>query len=201
MSAHHGGPRRLLGGGLSSRVSQFATRSFIKSIQRGTIAIAGGSVTNTATITSVNLACAYVVWLGVTTTDTTAEPDRDWTNVVLTNATTVTATRQSSVFGTSTVSFEVIEFVPGVLKSLQTGTITIATSAATGTATLPIAVTTTKAQVIMGGWLSTQTDQTGQNASTLPTLDLTNTTTVTATRATASASFTVTVGYTVIEWF
>ena len=92
--------------------------SVIKSIQQGTIAVttlaSGLEATATATITSVDTAKAYVVWQG----HTVADIDSAGTGVTLasrvtlTNATTVTATGQSSVAGgqTLTVGYVVVEF-------------------------------------------------------------------------------------------
>lgn len=80
----------------------------IKSIQRGTISMtSGGSTSGTATITSVDTTKTELRLLGASNgsvVDTTAI-----SRVVLTNATTVTATRSSNS-GTTVVSWELTEF-------------------------------------------------------------------------------------------
>lgn len=80
----------------------------IKSIQRGTISMSsGGSTSGTATITSVDTTKTELRILGASNdavVDTTAIA-----RVVLTNATTITATR-SGTSGTSVVSWELTEF-------------------------------------------------------------------------------------------
>ena len=80
----------------------------IKSIQRGTISMtSGGSTSGTATITSVGTTKTELRMLGASNdavADTTAI-----SRVVLTNSTTITATR-SSTSGTTVVSWELTEF-------------------------------------------------------------------------------------------
>lgn len=163
----------------------------IKSIQRGTVTLTGvGS--NTATITAVDPTNSILRWLGAshstgTTTDGLARID-------LTNATTVTATRQGTG-GNLVVSFEVIEYYPGVIKSVQRGTITLAT-VTSNTATIT-SVDTTKATLEMLGW---NTNDTANNPTNWDVrIVLTNATTITGTMGTASA--TVGLGYQVVEWF
>lgn len=83
-------------------------QSGIKSIQRGTISMtSGGSTSGTATIASVGTTKTELRMLGASNDfvgDTTAI-----SRVVLTNSTTVTATR-SSTSGTTVVSWELTEF-------------------------------------------------------------------------------------------
>lgn len=80
----------------------------IKSIQRGTISMtSGGYTSGTATITSVDTTKTELRMLGASNdavADTTAI-----SRVVLTNSTTITATR-SSISGTTVVSWELTEF-------------------------------------------------------------------------------------------
>jgi len=88
-------------------LAQF-TGSRPKSIQRGTISMtSGGSTSGTATITSVDTTKTELRMLGASNdavSDTTAI-----SRVVLTNSTTITATR-SSTSGTTVVSWELTEF-------------------------------------------------------------------------------------------
>lgn len=76
----------------------------LKSIQRGVISMVG-SVSGTATITAVDTSKTELRLLGVSNTTVLA----DLARVVLTNATTITATR-GSTSGTSEVSWELTEF-------------------------------------------------------------------------------------------
>lgn len=76
----------------------------LKSIQRGVISIVG-AYSGTATITAVDTSKTELRLLGVSNTTVIA----DLARVVLTNATTITATRGSNS-GTSEVSWELTEF-------------------------------------------------------------------------------------------
>ena len=109
---------------MGGMVSLWGASSLIKSIQRGSVVSAAGTVTGTATITAVNLANAVLVWLGAKSTDTNADQRYGMCDIALTNATTVTITRGGNN-GDTTASFEVIEFAPGVVKSVQSGRVAI----------------------------------------------------------------------------
>lgn len=76
----------------------------LKSIQRGVISMVG-AYSGTATITAVDTSKTELRLLGVSNTTAVA----DLARVVLTNATTITATRGSNS-GTSEVSWELTEF-------------------------------------------------------------------------------------------
>lgn len=79
--------------------------SGIKSIQQGTITL-NGVATNTATVNEVNADKAWLVYEGVSSTNSLA----DMCRLALTNATTITATRiatsNSSAIGYMLVEFE-----------------------------------------------------------------------------------------------
>ena len=79
----------------------------INSIQRGTIVVANGTSSNTATITSVDVTKSELRDLGQTTT---SGSDVDTVYIVLTNATTITATR-AGTSGITTISWELTEYV------------------------------------------------------------------------------------------
>jgi len=82
----------------------------IKSIQRGVITIANASATQTATITAVDTTRSALKFLGRSYAGDTKYAYDTSCYLVLTNSTTVTATRQ----GTTTalyVSYEVTEYV------------------------------------------------------------------------------------------
>ena len=79
----------------------------IKSIQRGTILITG--VSTTATISAVDTSKSELRYLG-STYDGGGSPtiNQSYVNLVLTNSTTITATK-TSVGGVGTVSWELTE--------------------------------------------------------------------------------------------
>ena len=83
----------------------------IKSIQRGVITIAGSTGSNTATITAVTTAKSELRLLGSTTaTSGGISPNNDFVKLVLTNTTTVTASRQNAAAPSAIdVSWEVTE--------------------------------------------------------------------------------------------
>lgn len=198
MSNRLGHRTRLLGPMLNARVAQWMQRSLIKSVQRNTITIAALSLTNTRAITSVDVNNTRLVFLGSNTTDNGAGGSGSGpvlARVDLTNATTVTATRTATDNATI-VSFDVIEYWPGVLRTVQRGTVT-ATGAATGTATLATTLqSVSKASIEFLGW-SGSVAFTPDNF--LGYIDLTNTTTVTLTRTGTNGNLTA--GYQVTEWY
>ena len=87
---------------MAGDISQFF--GSIKSIQRGTIAITGAASSQTATITSVDTTKTQLRMLGASVTTNVNEMPY----IVLTNATTITATRVGSA-NTTTVSWELTE--------------------------------------------------------------------------------------------
>lgn len=87
------------GGGLS-----------IKNIQRGTITIASGALTATATITAVDPAKSLLYFLGNTSTASGTAPSGSFARVELTNSTTLTAYRESNS-NNCIVSWQLIEFM------------------------------------------------------------------------------------------
>lgn len=86
-----------------------ARRSVIKSVQYGTVVIGAGATSATATISSVTTSKSVVVFLGFQESSSAATPQTYLAYLTLTNATTVTATRQASG-DTLTVGFCVVEF-------------------------------------------------------------------------------------------
>lgn len=162
-------------------------------IQRGTITIGPGATSNTATLaSSVDVNRSRLLWLG-TQTDDAGTSDGVCCRVALTNATTVTATVNSTAGADRVVSFEVIEYAPGVIKRILRSTLTT-TGAPSGTATIS-AVDMGRATLDGLGFTTT-------GAGTAPSTAqgawvLTNATTVTFT---SRSAFDRTVGYQVIEW-
>lgn len=187
------GPLRLTGSPRSSRVAQWTQRSFIKSIQRGTITIANATTSNTATIAAVSVSDSVIAY-GGSSYDTDANLNNGAASVTITNATTITATRSFNQNGT-TLAYEVIEYQPGVIKSIQRGTIALA-GVVSNTATVTT-VNTLKSMLMILGFMSDNTD--GNSGQYLPKLVLTNATTITATKGINTS--TTTVGYQLVEYF
>lgn len=171
---------------------------YVKSVQSGTIAIAAASASNTATITSVDVNNAVLLFLGFTVTNAFTRQDVSIARLALTNATTITATRGLAAASgeTITVSYMIVEFSPGLIKSVQQAT--IALSAVSNTATIT-AVDTTKAVIIPLGMSSADTTVSPTTDVTSFKLVLTNATTVTANHITAAAAA-YTIGFTVVEF-
>jgi hypothetical protein len=144
--------------------------SLVKSVQAGTIAITGAT-SNTATVTAVNVANAVLIWLGNRLPVASGGYRQLNARLELTNPTTVTATVNTDPGpNTTTVSFVLVEFFSGVLRSVQRGTITGAT-----TATIT-AVNTKKSFLVP---LGQTTDNSVGDTSQAATLELTDATTVT----------------------
>lgn len=100
----------------------------IKSVQRGTIALTSAT-SATATITAVDPKNAELHLLGSGFSSNVRTGDQCNPSIVLTNSTTVTASLNTSNPATCTVSFEVIEYWPGVIRSIQRGTVAVGASA------------------------------------------------------------------------
>lgn len=110
----------------------------IKSVQRGTITVADGSISNTATITEVVVANCDIQMLGLSTTSTNTQWSSRWFTVKLTNSTTITVARGSGSAGNGVtiVSYELTEYAAGSFKSRQAGVIAQGTgTSATATVT------------------------------------------------------------------
>lgn len=150
--------------------------SLIKSVQRGTITITSPATSNTATITSVAMANSRLrhLWSSVSSGGNFGQGA---ISLVLTNATTITATTQTDIGSTHVVSYEITEYWPGVLRSVQRNTITLGAAVTSNTATIT-SVNTAKSEL---SYLGEQSDE-AQNADSFAKVVLTNATTVTATR-------------------
>lgn len=182
----------MTGAGHSAIVSQWKQRGFIKSVQRGTITITTPALSNTATIAAVDTGNARLILLGASNNDTGVHPGSIGIRIAFTNSTTITATKQQDNVDTGVVSFEVIEFVPGIIKSVQRGSITL-NGVASNTSTIT-AVNTAKSQM---DYFGTNLD----NADYLwCRVALTNGTTVTGTRVGATGNIS-TVGWQVTEFY
>lgn len=152
-------------------------RRALISAQQFSIVIATSNTTNTATINWVDTAHAFIIIGGLHTASSLGSTAN--ATCVLTNATTVTATRASSdASNTLTVTGTVVWFAPSVVKSVQQGSISVGSAATSNTATIN-AVDTTRSVVLFLG--NNPTDSSGYTPSTdWLRLTLTNATTVTA---------------------
>lgn len=164
----------------------------IQSVQYGTIAFTTVQASNTAAINPVVLANSVVIPLG----DSFAAIGDVWDvvglKVVLTSNVLVTASRfaQNGV-GTPTISFMVIEFTTGAIKSNQDFDVTM-NLVNTNTAVLGTAVTVAKTVIIPRGWtfdsgVADSITGAGTLIKTLGKMTLTDATTITGTRGSALA--------------
>ena len=120
--------RRAVGQGLNI-VSTWMQTNVIRSVQAGTINLAGAA-TNTATINVVNVNNTILFFGGVQGSGTASGAlNTVGITITLTNGTTVTATRIGTDAAAMTVHFFVLEFPPGVIRSVQRfGSVDIAAS-------------------------------------------------------------------------
>ena len=119
--------RNLLGPqGMGGMVSLWGASSLIKSVQRGTLTLAANTISNTATITSVDTTNSMLVFGQNNTNYSNLEWRYQMGRLALTNATTVTLSRTATGLVGDLIgcTYEVIEFLPGILKSIQRGTVT-----------------------------------------------------------------------------
>lgn len=170
----------------------------VKSVQRGTIAISSGT-SATATIAKVDVANTVVCYGGLKTTDTSAFINSMVADVTLTDSTTLTINEGSNSGFTLTIAYTVVEFWPGVLRSIQYSRIAIAGAGTTQTATIT-AVDTNLAAVFWLGQATIGAAPATDYGQEFATVVLTNATTLTATRNEASAAG-KTVGCVTVEFF
>jgi hypothetical protein len=167
--------------------------SYVNSVQHVSITIPTGAASATATISPVG-SLAFIMFGGFRTTTATAT-NVGFARVELTNATTVTAYRQSSS-GSDTVNVwcDVVDATSNLVASVQAGSVTMASGVVSDTAT--IAATNASHTVIHQ--LGLTSTQASLNLTALETVISLSGTTVTAERQTSSGALTV--GYVVIEF-
>jgi hypothetical protein len=152
-------------------VVQFAS-GVIQSIQQINDAYTSGNTSDTKTISSVNTANSMIVCRGF---QSTAVIPSAWYLIELTNSTTVTLTRDGTLTTSRTPRYTIVEFVSGVLKSNQTGTITL-TNATSNTASIS-SVNTNRTICAYTGSVNALNDP----PNSIMKISLTNSTTVTGT--------------------
>ena len=169
--------RNLLGPqGMGGMVSLWGASSLIESIQYGTIALSGVQLSNTATITSVDLSRAIIIdlrqsnnWNGGT------HPAYTSNTLALTNSTTVTAFRNATGGIALTAAFAVVQVAPGVVRSVQSGRVS-----GNGTVTVTITSVNTAKTFLLS--LGLEGDSGGRDDAFYAYMSLTNSTTITFTR-------------------
>lgn len=185
-------PRNFIGpSGMGGTVSLWGASSLIQSIQRGTIALnTAVSNTQTAAITAVDMSRTRLVCLGWNINTGTSN-NQAAVRVAFTNSTTITASVNGGSGGgvINTVSYEIVEYYPGVIKSLQRGT-----ALGNGTA----AITEVNTAKTMMDWLCGSGSDANTNITSITRVVLTNSTTVTATGVGSNQD---TAGFQVVEFF
>ncbi len=93
---------------LRATVCEFKT-GIIKSLNRGTISLSSGNTSNTATVTAVNINKSLLNFQYFSTDNSTVNQDDNASACILTNSTTITASRIAST-GNVVVAYELVEF-------------------------------------------------------------------------------------------
>lgn len=168
-----------------------APTAYVTSVQRGSITIANGSSSNTATISAVGT-LAWVQFNGFTCSSATSQSAIIAPRVTLSNTTTVTANRNSADAGTIIVYFEVIDATSLLVESVEQSTTTF-----TGTSNTPTLSGTydlTRTAIFYLGDTSTDTSAVPARRCNVK---MASATTITATR---NSSATGTVGWVVVQF-
>lgn len=100
-------------------VVEFAA-GIINSIQQRAVTLTTANTSDTDTITSVTMANTMLVYTGTSSSSNSA--DNSLYTLQLASATQVTLTRGSISTNTRTIGYTVVEFVSGILNSVQRGT-------------------------------------------------------------------------------
>ncbi len=157
----------------------------VQSVQTATITIAANATSGTATITSVDTTRSVERILGWTYPANVANAAKVMPAIDLTNATTVTAQRDTAdASNAMTVYVVVTQYTAAAIQSVQRGSTTIS-SATTATATIS-SVTTTNSAIQYNGCTTVQTGTV--QAHFMCGAQLTNATTVTAIKGTTTSN-------------
>lgn len=185
------GRATLTGSPLSSRLAQWTQPGFVRSVQRGTATILNTFSTVAATITAVDPTWTVVFFVGQTHSALSTVPSNWSCRVALANSTTITPVR-TGTSGNLLVSYEVIEFWPGAIRSVQRGNVN------TGSTATISAVVTTKTVLVWMGQQMTHAGGGGEEATIQGWLTLTNSTTITASATSTGSSE---VAYEAVEYY
>ena len=153
----------------------------VKSVQTGTVALSTTSDTDTLS-SAVVLANSAVIYNGLTSTYTAADTRYIYSDLVLTDTTTVTAARNLAS-GTNTVYYTVIEFESGILES---STQAVQVTGITTSATTAISAVTIAQSMIFFNGINTTITSAGHKY--IPRIEITNSTTVTGIRYATSVN-------------
>lgn len=183
-----------------------AIQAITKRIQRGTITIAAGATSGTDTlanaVSSTSNAVAYPT--GFTTSNTSSmDAAYVYSDVELTNTNTVTASRGAAdATYAVTVEYEVWEFLPGVLKTNQSGSTICNSANNTRSTTLGTAVNLSNSFVIpRGGKYAPSGSAWKNNLNGIqPIVTLSSTTTIACKSGFLTGSDTNTISWTVLEF-
>lgn len=178
-------------GGMSGTVALWGASSPISSIQRGIVTIANAA-SATTTITAVDLTRSVIRFIGcnnggINQYDMIARLE-------LTNSTTVTGYRFDTSANGTVVGFEVIEYLPGVIRSIQRGSASFV-SATPKSVTLT-AVDMGKTTVDFLNWR--YNDSGAPSTTAFPKLILTSSTNL---DGEVQSPVTQEFGYQVVEWY
>lgn len=184
-------------GGSGGMVGLWGASSLVRSIQAGTMT-ASYPTNATATIAAVDTVNSIVYMLGLTQSNANTNYAVCAGGVELTNSTTVTGYQSVSGGADMVFSFVVVEYHPGIVKSIQAGTIAVnAGTSATATVT---AVNTAKSMLVWRGFKMSTAAAPNTDSWATKTV-LTNATTVTANRITADANNSITAYFGLVEFF
>ena len=119
--------------GMGGTVALWGASSIIQSVQEFTVSL-GTTTSGTATIAAVDTTRAVLFYRG-SYNNNTGTSGVLYVNATgeLTNATTVTCNRNSAAGVNMVAAFYVIEFMPGVLKNIQRGRLTLSNGSAIAT--------------------------------------------------------------------
>ena len=173
----------------------------IKSVQYGTVTIANAGTSATTTLSpAVDTANSVLVFAGNQGADSNNSVSL-FMRLVLTNTNTVTGFRAFGVSGTATAGFYIWEFNPGVLVSLQVGTMVHTDGGASPvTTTLGTPVILANSMLFHSGQNASGSVSSGSaDSSVLARLQLTGVTSVVANWQT-TAGVGATAGFTVAEF-
>lgn len=180
--------------GMGGLVSMWATNSLVQSVQRGTTTVASGSAGTNTAITQVDLANAIIVFTGQTFGSNNIAWNSATGYLRITSNVQVTVNRVASAGAGSLVTYwEVIEFAPGVVKSIQRGTVT-----SNGTTAIT-EVNTAKSQLYYLGWLGTDATTGANQTVEVPRIALASSTSVACSNGNGDAASTV--SFAVVEFF
>jgi hypothetical protein len=176
---------------MGGMVGLWGASSLIKSIQRGTVAVTNSGLPSaTTTISAVDMPNARLRLLGYGVSGGSANT-RMTLRMSFTNATTITVQVHTATdLAAITASYEVIEYMPGVVRSIQRGTMLGNNGVATITA-----VDMAKTQV---DWLGSTGADANTNITSIARVQLTSTTGVTGTSVGTTQD---TIGFQAVEFY